>query len=349
MDRSRKPQETGPGGPGKSSAGRGALLLAFAMLFPQLVPWPARAGEVERPAEPIYQLPAHDVAGSGDSLLPESLLAATTPPHTTIDGQVQWPGDISIGLLDQRLAVAFVDTGSREVKLWYDDGRGGGLAGDGLAGGAEVRILSTLPYTPASAVSLTTQDGLLGVTFTSGQELLFWRDDGRLGGIPGDGVANGSEIRVIGNDFEAGGEIVTLDQQHTILWRSFTSGLHIWHDDGRGGGLASDGVVNGLEVRSPALPLNARIGNAETFTVVDGQLAVAYWTEDTSSSSNLMLWVDDGMGPGSANDLAVNGNELRLVGVPRRHRLVDLHGCHRRHPGGYISQAGYGPRSDALV
>jgi len=304
MDSSSKPEETGSG----------ALLLAFAMLLPQLVLWPARAGEVERPAEPIYQLPAHNAVSSDDLLLPESLLATTTTPHTHLDTEVLGPGDVSIGLLDQWLAVAFIDTVSREVKLWYDDGRGGGIAGDGLAGGAEIRILVALPYTPVAAVSLTTQDGLLGVTFTAGQQLLFWRDDGRLGGVAGDGVVNGSEIRVIGNDFEAGGEIVTLDQQYIILWRSVTSGLHFWHDDGRGGGQAADGVVNGMEVRSPALPLNARIGNAETFTVVDGQLAVAYWTGETSSFSNLMLWVDDGMGPGIAGDLTVNGNELRLVG-----------------------------------
>ena len=49
MDILRKPEEAGSGRSGVSSTGRGALLLAFAMLFPQLVPWPARAGEVEVP------------------------------------------------------------------------------------------------------------------------------------------------------------------------------------------------------------------------------------------------------------------------------------------------------------
>ena len=318
-DMSCKPEEARPGPPesGKLTAGRGALLPACVVLLALLVPAPARAGEVKRPAESIYQLPAHDFLHSADSLLPESLLATTIAPHTPIDDQVQWPGDVSIGLLDQRLAVAFIDPDNRQLKLWYDDGRGGGLAGDGRAGGAEVRILATLPYTPASAVSLTTLDGILGVAFSAGggQPLFLWRDDGGGGGVPGDGVANGSETRVIGNDFEAGGEIVTLDERCTILWRSFTSGLQIWHDDGRAGGLADDGMVNGMEIRTPALPFSALIGNAETFTVVDGQLAVAYWAPFTNSFSNLMLWVDDGMGPGSANDLTVNGNEIRLIGL----------------------------------
>lgn len=319
MDCSCKQERTGPttSGPRKIFAKYGVLALAWAPCLLLLVAWPAPAAEVERPAEPIYQLPAVDLAGSGDSLLPESLLATMTTPNTAIDHQVRWPGDISMGLLNQRLAVAYIDTGSWQVKLWYDDGRGGGVAGDGRAGGTEVRVLATLPTARDAAVSLTTEYGILGVTFSggSGQELFFWRDDGAGGGMAGNGVADGSEVRVISGDFAAGGEIVTLEQQYTILWRSLTSGLRLWHDDGNGGGLAGDGLVNGLEVRTPALPPGARIGNAETVTVVNGRLAVAYWNPETSSSANLMLWVDDGAGPGSPNDLIVNGNELRLVGL----------------------------------
>ena len=79
------------------------------------------------------------------------------------------------------------------LKLWYDDGRGGGIAGDKRVNGTEVRAIQS-NYAGARA-TVTSYNGRLAISFYRAYLLKLWVDDGLGGGVAGDLEVNGGEVR----------------------------------------------------------------------------------------------------------------------------------------------------------
>lgn len=258
-----------------------------------------------------------------------SLEAFSNAPYTVIDLTVSenltQVHDTQILVFNDKLVIVYSDgIPNRQVKLWYDDGRGGGTAGDALANGSEVRVVDALQLFfvfDTAAVSVREVNGLLAVTYSSispsnqpeaPDDLKLWYDDGRGGGIAGDAVVNGDELRTLATGFQAGGELLERNGQLLVVWKdSFL--LRLWADDGAGGGTAGDGLINGSERRTLDLPFNPEVGMGRFMTNVGGDLAVAYW-EFTGVNPDLRVWVDDGAGIGGvADDLVVNGTENHAI------------------------------------
>jgi hypothetical protein len=154
------------------------------------------------------------------------------------------------------------------------------------------------------------ETGFGGTGGCSGEELKLWYDDGRGGGTAGDVVVNGGEVRTLTTEFYAGGEILERGSRLLVLWKD-SSFLRLWADDGLGGGTAGDGLVNGVELRTLNVFPDPEIGNGKTLTNSGGHLVVAHWKRLFPPYATLHVWVDDGAGGGTADDLLVNGTENR--------------------------------------
>jgi len=147
-------------------------------------------------------------------------------------------------------------------------------------------------------------------------DLNFWFDDGRgIGGISGDGLVNGTEITTIavtGISYMRRSLTVINGNIALCYKNSATGDTQLWIDDGSGnGGVASDELVNGSELRTVLSTANTSTNTAtNAISVVNNKLAIAY---RSLVGDNMMLWVDDGAGSGVAGDGINNGDELRTL------------------------------------
>ena len=218
----------------------------------------------------------------------------------------------STTVLNARIAVSYYDLSNTDLKLWWDDGRGGGTAGDGIANGTEVRTIDNGGLV-GSYNSITTLNGQLAVSYydATNLDLKLWWDDGRGGGTAGDGLANGTELRTIDSTGITGQytSITSLNGQLAIGYYDVTNAnLMLWWDDGSGGGTAGDGLANGTEIRT--LDSTGVVGQFLSLASVGGRLAIAYYD---STNGDLKLWFDDGYGGGTAGDGIANGTEARTI------------------------------------
>ena len=76
-------------------------------------------------------------------------------------------------------------------------------------------------------------------------------------------------------------------------------GAKVWYDDGAGGGIAADGLVNGAEIRVVAAGYDG--GPFTSVTAYQDRLALAFRAR-TGGSHRVNLWLDDGAGGGTASD-----------------------------------------------
>ncbi|MFO0973803.1 MAG: hypothetical protein U1A27_10245 [Phycisphaerae bacterium] len=240
-------------------------------------------------------------------------VAASAQTIRTLDSAGNVGGGSSIAVVNGLLAVSYADDTNQRLKLWYDDGLGGGTAGDMIANGTEVRVVDSSRAVTSSGSSvgkILDYNGRIAIAYcdVTNWDVVLWIDDGR-GGTADDGIANGTEIRVIDSAPYVGVQlsITSLNGQIAIAYYdAATPSLKLWYDDGRGGGTAGDGVANGTEIQT----LSTLDGQEIAITVVNGKLAVAF---QDFGPQNLMLWYDDGAGGGTADDATPNGTEIRTV------------------------------------
>ena len=238
-----------------------------------------------------------------------------------IDFNVSWANTSILKDSNDRLAIAYSEYNTsafpavRELKLWIDDGLGGGVAGDYLRNGSEIRSIDSLGTTIYSAFLGETSDGYLAISFqrSNDYDLFMWIDDGLGNGIAGDGIHNGGELRLIDPNYTYGTGEFTLDDSGNIALAYIDDGdLELWLDDGSGGGTAGDGIINGSEVRT----LDSSSDNTRNPSIVrtpEGYLAVSF---RQYSPDRLNLWIDDGAGFGIAGDGTVNGTEIKNIPLP---------------------------------
>ena len=114
-----------------------------------VVAWqPSSAGEAsETPSErltrpgsmmPLREPPPQEFALEADNA-PYTVIDPTVSEH---ESQVH---DTQIFVFNGKLGIAYSDgIPNRQVKLWYDDGSGGGTAGDARDNGSEVRGVNSV-------------------------------------------------------------------------------------------------------------------------------------------------------------------------------------------------------------
>ena len=225
------------------------------------------------------------------------------------------------------LAVSYEDVGNGDLKIWLDDGAGGGIAGNRIADGGEVRVVDASGSDSGSPTGSHTSiavdaSGALAVAYHSSAfgDLRLWLDNGAGGGIAGNGFVDGAEIKNIDfNDFvgtstdillNASGQLVISYHDGTTANRD----LKLWVDDGNGGGIAGNGIADGAEIRTVQ-----SVGDVGRFTSLaldkDDNIAIAYqdFTNDATNDNNLNLWIDDGAGGGTAGNLIADGSEVRVI------------------------------------
>jgi len=220
---------------------------------------------------------------------------------------------------------------SQDVRVWVDDGNGGGTAGDGVVNGAEIR---STDISDSFYLDLTSFNNRYAVVNLSSGTLGLWVDDGNGGGTINDGSLNGSEHRLI-DDLAVGTTGQTyrnvnakyINSNVAVSFQRFGAGetsFKIWIDDGFNGGTSGDGTSNnGVEVRdlftssfTTLLP-----EYRSDFIWYNNHLALAFSSTtitDANASledniNNVFLWVDDGNGGGTADDGVFNGSEVRTV------------------------------------
>jgi hypothetical protein len=233
------------------------------------------------------------------------------------------------------------------LKVWIDDGFGGGTSNNGVVDGGEDRNVVTITPTPGllsegfAGKSLGTVGGHMAVSYTyfkrsntpsanTDYRLFLWVDDGAGGGTPDNQIADGSEIRTlesmsrsetatIGTSgstglYEVNGHAAVAYARvndPTGASNAFTAA--VWIDDGRGGGTAGDLQLTGGEVRTlDIVPSQQTIQSA---FVYNGKSAVSY-VADAGSGGVLKFWIDDGQGGGTSSDRVPNGTEVRTLDGP---------------------------------
>ena len=227
------------------------------------------------------------------------------------DGAVIGSGTaVAINSNGQTLVSYDIDGGG--LKIWIDDGLGGGTEGDLIASPGEFRDIDANGRLPSITFD---SNGYLAVSYynNNSQDLLLWLDDGLGGGIPGDGIVNGSEIRTIHSGAAAdifSSIIVDTNSRLAISYTDpVTSQLKLWVDDGAGGGTAGNGQVDGGEIR--IIEADVAVGPYSSMTLnVNNRLSISYYDADNEL---LKLWVDDGLGGGTAGDALSNGTERRTI------------------------------------
>ena len=217
-----------------------------------------------------------------------------------------------------QLAIAYQDYTNRDLKVWIDDGAGGGTAGDSQFNGGEIRVIHTAGTTGLNPTVITDSNGYLAVSFgdDTQDDIMLWLDNGAGGGVAGDGIVNGSELKDIHTAPYPRYSSLTLDANGRLalsFMRSNYSDLMVWVDDGSGGGTAGDGVANGAEVRTVyTADVDNYLSIASAAGIsrdAAGNLAVAFIEDEYGYYYYLKLWVDDGAGRGNCRRSA--GQRLR--------------------------------------
>lgn len=215
---------------------------------------------------------------------------------------------------NDQLVVSYYDSASADLNVWIDDGLGGGTAGDAIVTGGEIRTIEAAGSVGLYSSIVVDGNNHLAVSFHSitDDAVKVWIDDGAGAGTPANGEVDGTEVRVI----ETGGTVgaytsIFLDVNNRLavsLTDTANTELKLWVDDGFTGGSAGDGVVNGSELRTIDTTVGtfagSRVGRNE-----NNRLVVAY----TESGTDLIVWIDDASGGGTAGDAIVNGAEIRAV------------------------------------
>lgn len=264
----------------------------------------------------IYDRPSFKskIAAIATLLFSATPLFAYDPVVRTIDSGGVVGGYPSIAVVNGSLAVSYADDTNQRLKLWFDNGAGGGTAGDLIANGTEIRVVDPTRTVTASGSTVGrvfSHGGRIAIAYcdVTDWDLILWIDDGAGGGTAGDVFPNGSEIRVIDTAGTLGINIAitNLNGKLAVAYNDLSNYLvKLWYDDGSGGGTAGDGNANGTEIRT----IVALDGQELALTVSNGRLALAF---QDFGPQNLMLWCDDGAGSGTAGDITANGTELRTV------------------------------------
>ena len=99
------------------------------------------------------------------------------------------------------LAVVGFTHKTDQLRLWFDNGFGGGTAGDGLVNGSEIRSLigaGTPSIDQVWPLDMEVYNGNIALCYLTREafgtvQMMIWVDDGRGGGVPGDMAMNGAE------------------------------------------------------------------------------------------------------------------------------------------------------------
>lgn len=254
------------------------------------------------------------------ALITQVLLLATTllaqGTSRLIDNIVGQTGNYPSMTKDSRglLAIAHVDFTNKDLRLWYDDGAGGGIAGDRKSTAGEIRIIDSSEVNLTTSIT-TDEDGRLAICYYdgTGDDLKLWVDDGAGGGIAGDGNASSGEIRFIDTAGNAGQTCAitkTSSNRLAIAYQTYNApaGLRLWVDDGRSGGVAGDAKATAGELRT--IDTSSSVSFLSIANNASGRLAVAYYQ---ISSQQLSLWLDDGDGGGTAGDGVATAGEIRVI------------------------------------
>jgi len=254
------------------------------------------------------------------------------------------------------LSFKFFSLGAYPVTsgFWVDDGLGGGTAGDGIVNGGEIRAMDSA-FGEFVSDRIDQVGNYLSIGFTKTESapvslvtvatdtLRLWIDDGAGVGQAGDGIKNGSELRTVlvraAHSQNPGSSVnitpIPLSQGQinghlAVCFASATVDflqyyVLLWVDDGAGAGTADDGVINGGELRTIAGPSDYPQGSGSSatsvfLTTINSHVAVVYaflYNTLNSPGTRVKLWIDDGAGGGTADDLVPNGSEIRDIGQTR--------------------------------
>ena len=164
-------------------------------------------------------------------------------------------GDLSSIVVNSnnQLSVSYADSSNHELKLWVDDGFGGGTAGDKVRNGCEIRTIIASDFSGRFSSIMRTASDELAVSFTGqfSRDLTIWIDDGYGGGISGDNLVNGYEVRApldLGDPFVRLNDSIAIDSNGHLavaLGKGFGDKVLLWLDNGAGAGVAGDRIVNG--------------------------------------------------------------------------------------------------------
>ncbi len=188
--------------------------------------------------------------------------------------------------------MSYYDDANDVVKLWVDDGAGGGTAGDAVSNGTEIRTIDSVSLQSTDTSIVKDANGNLAVVYidsevNGGQTeaiVKIWIDDGRGGATAADAIVNGSEIRTIGSAGASNGQTtaITLDSSNNLAVSYAVlgggdltaAGLRLWVDNGAGNGIAGDGVPNGSEIET--LDSNVSGNGLSIGKESNGNLVVSY-------------------------------------------------------------------------
>ena len=199
------------------------------------------------------------------------------------------------------------------IKLWLDDGLSGGVAGNNLIESGEIRVVLSNGLGSIYDVDLAVDpSGRLVAFFAAAQGIWHtWRDDGFGGGAAGNGIVDGSELRDSYYPDTGVGSSITFTNEGYIAvakQEQYSTGLELWVDDGNGNGIANNAFAETDEVRVISYLSDEMLPSITKFS--NGQLAISFYN---SNADDMLLWVDDGAGGGTAGDRAVNGGEIRTI------------------------------------
>ena len=203
-----------------------------------------------------------------------SAAAQTTeiPGITTIDSTGDVGLEVAITLTrDGHLAVTYQDISNLDLKLWVDNGEGGGVAGNAQPDGAEIKVIDSAgDFAEFSSITLD-RNGYLAISYEDigNRDLKLWLDDGAGGGTAGNAIAEGTEVRTIDSTDEVGAHTgIALDRNGNLAVSYFDAtncNLKLWIDDGAGGGIAGNGLADGTEIRVIDTNGHSGVGTSITF------------------------------------------------------------------------------------
>ena len=204
----------------------------------------------------------------------------------------------SIAVVGGQLAMAYQDTTNSDVKLWVDDGTGGGTAGNETVEAGELRVVEALTA-GAQAVNMTVVNSRLAIVYSDddNDRIRVWVDDGLGAGTAGNNIAEAGELRTIANigetpSAERYGITAINDQLAISFYHDATDELQLWWDDGNGTGTAGNNVLELDEVRIIDTSGNNGIhSDLDTIPVTGStdKLACSYY--DTTND-NMEIWID---------------------------------------------------------
>lgn len=220
--------------------------------------------------------------------------------------------------------------GGQKISTGFDDGFGGGMAGNGQLDVTEVRS-SAYACNGATGISgmtplLTTSSEPAGPhCLNGGQKISTGFDDGYGGGTAGNGQLDALEVRssayacngAAGANGTAGSNgltplVVAVAESAGINCTHGGQKINTGFDDGYGGGTAGNGQLDSPEVRSSAYVCNGATGGAgggSTSLMATGTELPG--TNCASGGLKITSGFDDGTGSGTAGNNLLEPGEVR--------------------------------------